>query len=116
MKQSLLVLGVALAIASSALAQDPVKVDPKHYKIVAENERVRVLKATVEAGDKDASRRVGRLALSRHQVPLHEHPRAGLSPFVFGGAPEAEQAKPERRRPFDMRLESLQRRPRWCGP
>ena len=59
MKQALLVFGVALVMASPALAQDPVKVDSKHYKIVAENERVRVLKATYGAGEKSV---------------MHEHP------------------------------------------
>ena len=44
MKRSLL-LGAALCLtAASAFAQDPVKVDPKHYTVVFENERVRVLK------------------------------------------------------------------------
>jgi quercetin dioxygenase-like cupin family protein len=59
MKQALLVLGVSLAAASSVRAQDAVKVDPKHYKIVAENERVRVLKASYAAGEKGV---------------MHEHP------------------------------------------
>lgn len=41
----LLLLGAALCLtAASAFAQDPVKVDPKHYKVVFENDRVRVLK------------------------------------------------------------------------
>ena len=51
MKHTLLAFGVAAALAAPALAQDAAKVDPKHYQTVAENERVRVLKATVEAGD-----------------------------------------------------------------
>lgn len=59
MKQALLVFGVALVMASPARAQDPVKVDSKHYKTVAENERVRVLKATYGAGEKSV---------------MHEHP------------------------------------------
>src|SRR5258708_35295135 len=59
MKQSLLVLGVAFGMASPARAQDPVKVDSKHYTIVAENERVRVLKATYAPGEKSV---------------MHEHP------------------------------------------
>ena len=33
-----------LALAVPVLAQDPVKVDPKHYKIEFENARVRVLR------------------------------------------------------------------------
>jgi quercetin dioxygenase-like cupin family protein len=59
MKQALLVFGVALVMASPARGQDPQKVDSKHYKTVAENERVRVLKATYGAGEKSV---------------MHEHP------------------------------------------
>jgi quercetin dioxygenase-like cupin family protein len=41
----LLLLGVALCLTSvAAFGQDPVKVDPKHYTVVFENEHVRVLK------------------------------------------------------------------------
>ena len=44
MRRSLL-LAVALCLtAGAAFAQDPVKVDPKHYKVMFENDRVRVLK------------------------------------------------------------------------
>src|ERR1700722_13676266 len=38
-----LLVGVCLA-ASVAMAQDPVKVDPQHYKVIFENDQVRVLK------------------------------------------------------------------------
>jgi quercetin dioxygenase-like cupin family protein len=48
-----------VAIASPARAQDPVKVDSKTYKTVAENERVRVLSATVEPN---------------HKGVMHDHP------------------------------------------
>ena len=34
----------ALAVAAPAFAQDPVKVDSKHYKIESQNSRVRVLR------------------------------------------------------------------------
>jgi quercetin dioxygenase-like cupin family protein len=41
----LFLLGAALCLsAASAFAQDPVKVDAKHYKVLFENDRVRVLK------------------------------------------------------------------------
>src|SRR5436189_6003505 len=33
-----------LAVAAPVLAQDPVKVDPKHYKVESQNSRVRVLR------------------------------------------------------------------------
>lgn len=66
MKPLLTVLGVALAAGSPAFAQDPVKVDSKHYTTLAENERVRVVKANIGAGDKGV---------------MHEHPD-GFTVFV----------------------------------
>lgn len=39
-----LAAGLAAIAAGAASAQDPVKVDPKHYKIVFENSQVRVLR------------------------------------------------------------------------
>ena len=41
-----------LVCAVPALAQDPVKVDPKHYKVEFENANVRVLRVTVGPGEK----------------------------------------------------------------
>ncbi len=45
--------------AVSANAQDPVKVDPQHFKVLFENEEIRVIEVRVEAGGK---------------VPRHSHP------------------------------------------
>jgi quercetin dioxygenase-like cupin family protein len=43
--RQVLLLGAALClITATAFAQDPVKVDPKHYQVLFENDRVRVLK------------------------------------------------------------------------
>ena len=39
----LLIAGLTM-LASAAVAQDPVKVDPGHYKVVFENSQVRVLR------------------------------------------------------------------------
>ena len=39
-----LVLVLVCLVASSAKAQDPVKVDPKHYTVVSENAEVRILR------------------------------------------------------------------------
>ena len=36
---------LCLCLASSLWAQDAVKVDPKHYTVVSENDQVRILKA-----------------------------------------------------------------------
>ena len=42
----ILVLGaVVYLLAASAMAEDPVKVDAKHYKVELENKHVRVLRA-----------------------------------------------------------------------
>jgi quercetin dioxygenase-like cupin family protein len=59
MKRVLTIVAAAAACAASLYAQDPVKADPKHYKAVAENDHLRVLKASVAAGDKGV---------------MHEHP------------------------------------------
>jgi quercetin dioxygenase-like cupin family protein len=45
MRNLALVVGVSLAVAAgSAMAQDAVKADPKHYKVEFENDQVRVLR------------------------------------------------------------------------
>ena len=49
------------ACAVPALAQDPVKVDPNHYKVEFENAQVRVLRVKVGPGEKSV---------------MHRHPNA----------------------------------------
>jgi len=58
-----------LACAVPALAQDPVKVDAKHYKVEFENAKVRVLRVTVAPGEKSV---------------MHRHPDA-VAIFQKGG-------------------------------
>ena len=50
---------VLLFAAGEVQAQDAVKVSPEHFKVLLENERVRVLDFHTKAGDK---------------IPLHSHP------------------------------------------
>jgi quercetin dioxygenase-like cupin family protein len=50
-----------LATVAPAFAQDPVKVDPKHYKLEFENDEVRVLRITYGPHEKSV---------------MHEHPGA----------------------------------------
>ena len=57
------------AAAVPARAQDPVKVDPKHYKVEFENDKVRVLRVTYGPHEKSA---------------MHEHPGA-LAVFLTDG-------------------------------
>ena len=63
MKRAVLVALVAAMIAApiAVLAQDPVKVDAKHYKVEFENDQVRVLRITYGPGEKSV---------------MHEHPDA----------------------------------------
>ena len=61
MKRAILAILVSAAIATPVLAQDPVKVDSKHYKVEFENEHVRVLRITYGPGEKSV---------------MHEHPDA----------------------------------------
>ena len=61
------VLALAVLWAGAAFAQDPVKVDAKHYKVLVDNPSVRVLKITYPAGDKS---------------PMHQHPDSIVVPLV----------------------------------
>jgi quercetin dioxygenase-like cupin family protein len=52
-KVSLLVVVVAVLMGTStARAQDPVKVDPKHYTVISENDQVRLLRVHYAPGEK----------------------------------------------------------------
>jgi len=55
MKQILSILTVLFAVtllSGNGLAQDAAKVDPKHYKVEFENDKVRVLRITYAPGEK----------------------------------------------------------------
>lgn len=56
-------------VTKSALAQDPVKVDPKHYKVEVENDQVRALRISYGPHEKSV---------------MHEHP-AGVAVFLTDG-------------------------------
>ncbi len=62
---------VLAALPLAATAQDPVKVDPGHYKVLLDNAAVRVLKIQVGIGEKS---------------PMHSHPDAILVPLDSGKA------------------------------
>lgn len=67
-----LVIGAALffaATAEPARAQDPVKVDAKHYKVEFENDQMRVLRIKYGVGEKSV---------------MHDHP-AALAVFLTDG-------------------------------
>ena len=45
-------VAVCLGLAPIVLAQDAVKVDPKHYTVVSENDKVRIVKVHYGPGEK----------------------------------------------------------------
>src|SRR5713226_4872555 len=59
MRRALFLAGLVCLAVLTAMAQDPVKVDPKHHKVERENAQVRVLRITVGPHEKTA---------------MHEHP------------------------------------------
>ncbi len=63
-KLTLAVLLAAIPLLASA--QDPVKVDPGHYKVILDNDAVRVLKVRLAVGEKS---------------PMHSHPDAIIVPL-----------------------------------
>jgi quercetin dioxygenase-like cupin family protein len=64
---AIVVAGVVASWSGSAFAQDPVKVDPTHYKTVFENAAVRVLKITYAPGSKST---------------MHQHPDSIVLPLT----------------------------------
>jgi len=65
--KALPVVCLAALWSTSALAQDPVKVDPAHYKLVFENPSVRVLTITYAPGESST---------------MHQHPDSIVIPLV----------------------------------
>ncbi len=59
MRKWLPLVAIACFATPMVVAQDPVKVDPKHYKVEVENDQVRVLRIKIGPHEK---------------APMHEHP------------------------------------------
>ena len=62
-----LIAAMALGLSATVMAQDPVKADPGHYKLVFENASVRVLRVSMGAGEKS---------------PMHSHPDTMVIPLA----------------------------------
>jgi len=65
--KALALLSLVVLWSSTALAQDPLKVDPTHYKLLFENAAVRVLKVDYAPGAKS---------------PMHQHPDSIIIPMA----------------------------------
>jgi len=63
----IIVLVALVAMTVAALAQDPVKIAPKNYSVVFENDQVRVLRAVLGPGEK---------------TPPHDHPATVVVPIT----------------------------------
>ncbi|HWN10836.1 MAG TPA: hypothetical protein VNO50_16470 [Pyrinomonadaceae bacterium] len=57
--QVLVLVAALFCLTQTTRAQDPVKVDPRHYKVIMENDSVRILEFKDAPG---------------HKVPKHSHP------------------------------------------
>lgn len=68
MKTTVLI-SLLTVLCTTAHAQDPVKLSPQYYKVLLENDQVRVLEYRLKAGEKE---------------PMHSHP-AGVV-YVLSGA------------------------------
>ena len=69
MPKSLLLAALLVLVSFTAMAQDAVKVDPKHYKVEQENNQVRVLRIHYGPHEKSV---------------MHEHP-ASVAVFLTDG-------------------------------
>ena len=103
MSPKILWLGVVVCLVVSACAQDPIKTEPKHYKLDFENEKVQVV--SVHYGPHEKS-------------GLHEHPGGVVVSLTEGhlrftdenGKTRESYAKPGEVRwyaPFKHRVENL---------
>jgi len=59
MKKLIPIVGMSILAVVVARAQDPAKVDPQHYKVLLDNEYVRILDVRQKPGEKS---------------PMHSHP------------------------------------------
>ncbi len=69
MTRSLLLAALLFLVSFAAMAQDAVKVDPKHYKVEQENSQVRILRIHYGPHEKSV---------------MHEHP-ASVAVFLTDG-------------------------------
>ena len=59
MKKLIPIIGISVLAVVVAKAQDPAQVDPQHYKVLLDNEYVRILDVRHKPGEK---------------APMHSHP------------------------------------------
>src|SRR6267142_2906021 len=98
--KTVILISLLAVLWATAHAQDPVKTSPQYYKVLLENDQVRVLEYRLKAGEKEA---------------MHSHP-AGV---VYASAAQnlslvIQTAEPKREQPLPERLFGVSRlRTRW---
>ena len=90
MRRVLLLFGLMCLATAPLAAQDPVKVDPKHYKLVTENDQVRVLRITYGPKEKSVMHdHPGSVAVLLTDQNVRFHTPDGKSEVVTAKAKEA---------------------------
>lgn len=103
MQSKLFLAGVFLCLATCAFAQDPTKVEPKHYKLDFENDHVRVLSVTYGPHEKSGLHdHPGGVGVSITEAHLRFTDENGKVREVFSKAGEARWYPP-----FKHRVENL---------
>jgi quercetin dioxygenase-like cupin family protein len=67
--KTIILISLLAVLSTTAHAQDPVKTSPQYYKVLLENDQVRVLEYHLKPGEKE---------------PMHSHP-AGVVYVLSGG-------------------------------
>jgi hypothetical protein len=104
MRSKLFWAGVLVCLATSfALAQDPTKVEPKHYKLDFENEHVQVVSVHYGAHEKSGlHEHIGGVVVSLTEAHLRFTDEDGKVKEVYSKPGEARWYKP-----FKHRVENL---------
>src|SRR5213082_3884895 len=66
--KTIILLSLLVVLRTPGYAQDPVKTSPQYYKVLLENDQVRVLEYRLKAGEKE---------------PMHSHPTGVV--YVLSG-------------------------------
>ena len=69
MKTLVPIICISVLSLATARAQDPVKVDPAHFKVLLNNQQVRIMDVRVKPGEK---------------LPMHSHPNHVIYSFTGG--------------------------------
>jgi hypothetical protein len=97
MRRLLFIAGLLWLSVSTAEGQDPVKVDPKHYKVAFENDQLRVLSITFDARDRSVMHERGPgLALYATEYHLRATIQDGMTREYYGKSGQVIWTEPKK--------------------